>query len=165
MGVGSNRLAAPEGDERAHLQQSEKRYVLGISAPHAAYFGLVHRANAAEVAAGCMIVNDGDPNPTATWRIERSSTGTKSNVFARGDERRHGGGTGVVWARTSIRMTTKERNHRSRWQRASGWNAKTTPVAGPRESPLATTLDRSVHRPTSGWMASHTGLVAGHRVS
>ena len=45
------------------------------------------------------------------------------------------------------------------------WNAKTDTVAGPSESSLATRLDRSLRTPTSGWMASRTGLLAGHRVS
>ena len=44
------------------------------------------------------------------------------------------------------------------------WNAKTDPVAGPSESSLATRLDRSLRRPTSGWMASRTGFFAGHRL-
>jgi hypothetical protein len=47
-----------------------------------------------------------DPNPVATWKIERSSTGPKPNVLAQGDERRHRGGTD--WSRIE---------RQSRWRR------------------------------------------------
>jgi hypothetical protein len=81
------------------------------------------------------------------------------------DDRRLGGGMGLVAGKASYLMATRKRNVRWRRRRALGWTAKTGPIAGPSESPMATRTDRSTRGATSGVMASGSGLARGHRVS
>ncbi len=62
------------------------------------------------------------------------------------DDRRLGGGMGLVAGPASSPMATRKRNFRSRRRRALGWTAKRGPVAGPSESPLATRPGSSSRR-------------------
>ena len=74
------------------------------------------------------------------------------------DDRRLGGGMGLVAGPPSCPMATKKQNKRSRRQRAFGWPAKTGPIAGPSESLLATRPDSLTRQATAFQMATVLAL-------
>jgi hypothetical protein len=78
----------------------------------------------------------------------------RNRTSSRGsNDLRHGGGIGLVAGEASSLMATRRRNVRWRRRRALGWTAKTGPIAGPTESPMATRTKRLTQGPTSGVMA------------
>ena len=74
------------------------------------------------------------------------------------DDRRLGGGMGLVAGPTSSPMAKRKQNVRSRRRRAIGWPAKTGPVAGPSEPPMTTRPESLTRQATAFQMATVVAL-------